>query len=257
MALEGSSRANSPAGPPVPQSRPRLPSSETCSRRLSCWKPRPSRSARPAAGREAAALPRRGPSARGPAAAEPRKPRGCASGRRAGRGRVCLRTTPSRQQRLPHRSRLPAEERRSSHRVARGFSGRIPLKSPHRRRTPPPPAAQAQPGAGSGPCRGSWASGPAHLSFHSAHTDTLSFYSEVLPCGVVYAGRAFSVPVPRGDTREAAGAGSNGNISYGCSRPYLGTRCPALNSGELNKLARVGKLPRAKRNPQDPHRDQV
>lgn len=168
------------------------------------------------------------PADRGGSARRPGRGRGCLSGRRPHGSRDCL--TPS---------RLSTESQRSSHRVARRLSGRIPFKSPHRRRTPHPPAAQAQPGARSGPCSGIWASGAANLSFRFAHTDTLSFYSEVLPCGVVYAGRAFSVPVPRGDAREASGAGSNENISYGCSKPYLGTRCPALNSGELNKLARV------------------
>ena len=151
---------------------------------------------------------------------------------------MCHGTTPSRQPRRPHpepplhgvTARLTPRSRR--------LSGRIPFKSPHRRRAPHPPAAQAQHGARSGPCSGIWASGAANLSVHLAHTDTLSLPGGV-PARCCPCGQSLQRALPRGDTREASGAGSHENISYGCSKPYLETRCPALNSGGLNKLARV------------------
>ncbi|XP_065794607.1 collagen alpha-1(I) chain-like [Muntiacus reevesi] len=173
-----------------------LRSSETCSGTATAGNPHASQSLPPAAGREGAAL----PLAPGPPPPGDRRLRSPSNP---------WRTTRSRQQRLPHPE--PSLD---------GITAKLTPRSPlvlwkDSVQVTPPPAncapttAQAEPGTRSGPCSGIWASGPANLSFHFAHTDTLSFYSEVLPCGVVYAGRAFSVPVPRGDTREASGAGSN------------------------------------------------
>lgn len=149
---------------PFPQSRPRSPSSEPCSRPLGCWEPRP-----------AGALVRRRP--RGGITSQlqapPPGPGGCGAPQTA-RVRVWPPSRP--RARLSQGDALaaaatartaaasPPGEQRSSHRVARGFSGRIPLGHPTageprtrrleprtRRRTPRPPAAQAQPGALQGP----------------------------------------------------------------------------------------------------------